>query len=220
MSIAGLQLGRYRLMGVIGSGGMGEVYLAEDTHLDRQVAIKLFRNEGSVEGTKKAARLFQREMKAIAMLDHPHILPLFDYGEGSVGGLLLPYMVMSFSKKGSLAASLRQHTPKPLTPEHVEHFLQHAADALQHAHDRQIIHRDVKLSNFLIRGRKEKPDHPDLLLADFGIAKFNTPIPSVSSAIRGTPTYIAPEQWKGPAATATDRYALALIIYDALPARP
>jgi len=107
MSIVGLQLGRYRLIRLIGSGGMGEVYLAEDTHIDRQVAIKLFRNEGSVEGTKKAARLFQREMKAIAMLDHPHILPLFDYGEESVSGFLLTYMVMSFRKEGSLAAWLR-----------------------------------------------------------------------------------------------------------------
>jgi serine/threonine protein kinase len=223
MSIVGLQLGRYRLIRLIGSGGMGEVYLAEDTHIDRQVAIKLFRNEGThagVEGTKKAARLFQREMKAIAKLDHPHILPLFDYGEESVSGLLLTYMVMSFRKEGSLAAWLRQHTPKPLTPEHVEHFLQQAADALQHAHDRQIIHRDVKLSNFLIRSTKEKPDHPDLLLADFGIAKFNTPIPSVSSAIRGTPTYMAPEQWKGQAFTATDQYALAVMVYELLTGGP
>jgi len=224
MSLEGLQLGRYRLIRLIGSGGMGEVYLAEDTHIDRQVAIKLFRNEGTryagVDGSKKAARLFQREMKAIALLDHPHILPLFDYGEESVNGLLLIYMVMSFRKDGSLATWLRQHTSKPLTPEHVEHFLQQAADALQHAHDRQLIHRDVKLSNFLIRGKKEKPDHPDLLLADFGIAKFKTAIPSVSSAIRGTPTYMAPEQWKGQASTATDQYALAVMVYELLTGSP
>src|SRR5260370_7981000 len=160
MAIVGLQLGRYRLMRVIGSGGMGEVFLAEDTHLDRQVAIKLFRNEGSVEGTKKAARLFQREMKAIAMLDHPHILPLFDYGEESVSGLLLTYMVMSFRKEGSLAASLRQHTPKPLTPEHLEHFFQYAADALQHAHYRQIIHPPAKLPNSSLLARQHRPYHP------------------------------------------------------------
>src|SRR5438132_1911598 len=96
MSIVGLQLGRYRLIRMIGSGGMGEVYLAEDTNIDRQVAIKLFRNEGArysgIEGAKRAARLFRREMKAIAMLDHPHILPLYDYGEDSVNGLLLIYM--------------------------------------------------------------------------------------------------------------------------------
>src|SRR5260370_30392393 len=115
MSIGGLQLGRYRLIRLIGSGGMGEVYLAEDTHIDRQVAIKLFRNEGSVEGTKKAARLFQREMKAIAMLDHPHILPLFDYGEENVSGFLLTSMVLSFLKESSLSARLRPQPPKPPT---------------------------------------------------------------------------------------------------------
>jgi serine/threonine protein kinase len=224
MQLAGLQLGRYHLIRIIGSGGMGEVYLAEDTHIERQVAIKLFRNEVAqytgVDVAKKAARLFQREMKAISMLDHPNILPLFDYGKESVDGLLLTYMVMSFRKDGSLASWLRHHTPKPLTPEHVDHFLQQAADALQHAHDRHIIHRDVKLSNFLIRVRKEKPDYLDLLLADFGIAKFYSGIPSVSTAIRGTPTYMAPEQWKGQATAATDQYALAVMTYELLTNRP
>src|SRR6266849_3620003 len=224
MQLAGLQLGRYHLIRIIGSGGMGEVYLAEDTHIERQVAIKLFRNEvaqySGVDVAKKAARLFQREMKAISMLDHPNILPLFDYGKESVDGFLLTYMVMSFRKDGSLASWLRHHTPKPLTPEHVDHFLQQAADALQHAHDRHIIHRDVKLSNFLIRVRREKPDYLDLLLADFGIAKFYSGIPSVSTAIRGTPTYMAPEQWKGQAVAATDQYALAVTTYELLTNRP
>src|SRR5260370_8170060 len=117
MSLEGLQLGRYRLIRLIGSGGMGEVYLAEDTHIDRQVAIKLFRNEGTryagVDGSKKAARLFQREMKAIAMLDHPHILPLFDYGEESGNGLLLTFMVLSLPKNGSLPHRLPPPTSKP-----------------------------------------------------------------------------------------------------------
>src|SRR5258708_12677048 len=122
MSFVGLQLGRYRLIRLIGSGGMGEVYLAEDTHIDRQVAIKLFRNEGSVEGTKKAARLFQREMKAIAMLDHPHILPLFDYGERSLSGLFPTLMGISFRKEGSVAARLPQHPPKPPTSQHRDPF--------------------------------------------------------------------------------------------------
>src|SRR5260370_40456277 len=112
MSIVGLQLGRYRLIRLIGSGGMGEVYLAEDTHIDRQVAIKLFRNEGSAEGTKKAARLFQREMKAIAMLDHPPTLPPFDYCEERVGWLLPTTIFRSFPKESSLAAWLRPHSPK------------------------------------------------------------------------------------------------------------
>src|SRR5260370_37803274 len=84
MSIVGLQLGRYRLIRLIGSGGMGEVYLSEDTHIDRQVAIKLFRNEGSVEGTKKAARLLPPEKKTTPIRSPPPTLPPLHYCRESV----------------------------------------------------------------------------------------------------------------------------------------
>src|SRR5260370_9647779 len=110
MSLEGVQLGRYRLIRLIGSGGMGEVYLAEDTHIDRQVAIKLFRNEGtryaSVDGSKKAARLFQPERKHIVLFYHPHILPLFYYGEENGNWPLLIYNCMSLSKSIVLATLL------------------------------------------------------------------------------------------------------------------
>jgi eukaryotic-like serine/threonine-protein kinase len=80
MPLEGLQLGRYRLLNALGSGGMGEVYLAEDTHIHRQVAIKIVRSEATpypnTESAKEAERLFRREIRAIATLDHPHILPL------------------------------------------------------------------------------------------------------------------------------------------------
>src|SRR5260370_8108805 len=116
MSHQGLQLGRYRLLRLIGSGGMGEVYLAADTQIDRRVAIKLFKAEDtsplSSDLSRRAVRLFRREMKTIAMLDHPHILPLFDYGEENVNGLLLTYMVMPFLKDRSLPPCLPTHTPK------------------------------------------------------------------------------------------------------------
>src|SRR6266704_1697471 len=224
MSHQGLQVGRYRLLRLIGSGGMGEVYLAADTQIDRRVAIKLFKAEDtsplSSDLSRRAVRLFRREMKTIAMLDHPHILPLFDYGEENVNGLLLTYMVMPFRKDGSLAAWLRRRSSKLLPLNDIEHFLFQAADALQYAHDHQIIHRDVKSSNFLIHSRKDNPDRPDLLLADFGIAKFNSAIASLSSSIRGTPTYMAPEQWKGQPVPATDQYALGVMIYELLTGYP
>src|SRR5229473_29239 len=224
MSHQGLQVGRYRLLRLIGSGGMGEVYLAADTQIDRRVAIKLFKAEDtsplSSDLSRRAVRLFRREMKTIAMLDHPHILPLFDYGEENVNGLLLTYMVMPFRKDGSLAAWLRRRGSKLLPLNDIEHFLFQAADALQNAHDHQIIHRDVKSSNFLIHSRKDNPDRPDLLLADFGIAKFNSAIASLSSSIRGTPTYMAPEQWKGQPVPATDQYALGVMIYELLTGYP
>src|SRR6266700_146111 len=224
MSHQGLQVGRYRLLRRIGSGGMGEVYLAADTLIDRGVAIRLCKAEDtsplSSDLSRRAVRLFRREMKTIAMLDHPHILPLFDYGEENVNGLLLTYMVMPFRKDGSLAAWLRRRSSKLLPLNDIEHFLFQAADALQYAHDHQIIHRDVKSSNFLIHSRKDNPDRPDLLLADFGIAKFNSAIASLSSSIRGTPTYMAPEQWKGQPVPATDQYALGVMIYELLTGYP
>jgi len=83
MPLEGQQFGRYRFEHLLGSGGMGEVYLATDTLINRQVAIKVIRAEVASypNATQEASRLFQREMKAISQLDHPHILPLFDYGE-------------------------------------------------------------------------------------------------------------------------------------------
>src|SRR5713101_2472320 len=95
MPLEGLQLGHYQLVRLIGSGGMGEVYLAEDTRIRRQVAIKVVRTEASpypdANSIKEATRLFQREMRAITVLDHPHILPLFDFGEETVNNNTLTY---------------------------------------------------------------------------------------------------------------------------------
>src|SRR5579859_7068525 len=100
MPLEGMELGKYRLVRLIGSGGMGDVYQGEDAGLHRQVAIKVMRGEvlssSHEEGGKKPGRLFQREMRAIAMLDHPHILPLYDYGEETLYRMTLMYMVMPF----------------------------------------------------------------------------------------------------------------------------
>ena len=112
MPLDGLDIGRYHLLRVIGSGGMGEVYLAEDTRIKRQVAIKVIRGEAissvNTHATPNAARLFEREAKAIARLNHSHILPLFDYGEESVNGISLTFMVMPYCPAGSLDGWLRQ----------------------------------------------------------------------------------------------------------------
>ncbi len=207
---------------------MGDVYLAEDRRVNRQVAIKVIQTKTSSyldTGTAQdAIRLFQREVKAIANLDHPHILPFFDCGAGNFNGLSITYMVMPFRKEGSLLNWLRQHNPsKALSPKYVAHFLRQAADALQYAHDQQIIHRDVKPSNFLIRSNNENADYPDLLLADFGLAKLSTMTSSVSRATRGnygTPIYMAPEHWDGKPVPATDQYSLAVMAYELLTGRP
>src|SRR6266566_8785394 len=185
MPLEGLQLGHYRLLRLLGSGGMGEVYLAEDTSINRQVAIKVIRTEASAypstDSAKESARLFQREVKAISGLDHPNILPLFDYGEEKVNEAILTYMVMPYRQENSLATWLEKRGNSALLSSwDVAHFIRQAASALQYAHDHQIIHQDVKPSNFLIRNNADNPDRPDLLLADFGVAKNRRNITGIS----------------------------------------
>src|SRR5579884_231073 len=223
MALEGLQLDHYRLVQLIGSGGMGEVYLAEDTHIPRQVAVKVVRSELSpypnTEAVQESERLFKREAKAIAMLDHPNILPLYDYGEAKAQGLVFTYLVMPYRPEGSLPNWLRQRGGTLLAWVDVAHIIGQAASALQHAHDHQIIHQDVKPSNFLIRNRQDNEGRPDLLLADFGIAKFASATSSMSHTSRGTPTYMAPEQWAGNPQPASDQYGLAVMAYELLTGR-
>ncbi|MFL5695069.1 MAG: serine/threonine protein kinase [Ktedonobacteraceae bacterium] len=218
-----LQNGRYHILRTLGSGSMGEVYLVDDTRINRQVAIKVIRTEGTpypdADPNRDAARLFEREAKAIARLNHPNILPLYDFGEEVVNGVPLTYMVMPLCPDGSLATWLQQRGPSPqLTLPEVAHFVRQAGDALQHAHDNQIIHQDVKPQNFLLRGNKSA-GLPDLLLADFGIAKLAVGTSGASQAIRGTPIYMAPEQWEGNPQPASDQYALGIMTYLLLTGR-
>src|SRR5205085_7471903 len=108
MLLEELQIGRYHLLRLRGRGAMGEVYLAEDTGVSRQVGIKVIRSDITMypddDEAKEANRLFKHEMRAIAKLCHPHILPLFDYGEEIVNGISLTYMVMPFCQDGTLAS--------------------------------------------------------------------------------------------------------------------
>mgnify|MGYP001201351468 CR=1 FL=1 len=225
MSLQGKQLGKYHLERLLGSGGMGEVYLASDTLIHRQVAIKVIRSEASGypdgDSTREASRLFQREVKAIAALDHPHILPLFDYGEENVQGVTLTYMVMPLRQEGTLTNWLHDRASRGLlSPLDVAQVILQAASALQYAHDREIIHQDVKPSNFLIRRDDQNPNLPYLLLSDFGVARFVTATTGMSQAIRGTPAYMAPELWDGYSVPASDQYALAIMAYELLTGRP
>lgn len=220
----GQQLSHYRLVRLLKSGGMGEVYLAVDTLLHRQVAIKVIDTDtlryAESDAAQDAARLFLREAQAIAQLDQANILPLYDSGEQSVNGTALMYMVMPYRQAGSLADWKRAQFGEHLLPlAAVERIVSQAALALQHAHDRQIIHQDVKPSNFLVHGEAEHPSRLHLQLADFGVAKFMM-MTSQSQVIRGTPTYMAPEQWDGHPVPATDQYALAVMAYELLTGRP
>ncbi len=220
MQLEGNVFGHYTFLQRVGSGGMGEVYLAEDLRIERQVAVKVMQSEPApypnAPVTQEATRLFQREMKAIVSLDHPNILPLLDFGEQMIHGTIYLYLVMPYRPEGSLVDWLRRQGGTLLPLQDVVHLVVQVAEALQHAHRHQIIHLDVKASNFLVRGREESGHLPDLLLADFGIAHLSAATSTASQSIRGTPSSMPPEQWAGHPVAASDQYALAIMIYQLL----
>ncbi len=224
MALEKLQNGRYHLLRLLGKGGMGEVYLMQDERVNRQVAIKVIRNENvsypEGDTALNAARLFQREARAIAALEHPNILPLYDFGEETSDDTTLSYMVMPFCPEGSLANWLRLRGTTTLPPQDIAYLVEQAADALQYAHDHGVIHLDVKPPNFLLRGNKKNPAHPTILLADFGVARSSATQSNSSRTIRGTPTAMAPEQWSSMPVPATDQYALAVMAFEMLTGRP
>jgi serine/threonine protein kinase len=204
---------------------MGEVYLMEDARVSRQVAIKVTRSEVASypdnDATRDAARLFQREARAIAAMEHPNILPLYDFGEETLDSTTFTYMVMPFCIDGSLTGWLHQRSnTNPLSLQDIAHLIEQMAEALQYAHDHQVIHLDVKPSNFLIRSNSKHRNRPTLLLADFGLARSSTTTSSSSRTIRGTPTSMAPEQWSSRPVAATDQYGLAVMTYEMLTGRP
>lgn len=225
MTLEGKQIGRYHIVRLLGSGGMGDVYLAEDPRIGQQIAVKVVRTEAAPypdeDAAKEAERRFQREAKVIVRLDHPRILPLYDYGEEHLANMHIIYLVMPYRPEGSLSDWLRRRgTKELLSPQDVAHSVSQATDALQHAHDHHVIHQDVKPSNFLVRAYEDTSLPPDLLLSDFGVARLFSATSSISQSVRGTPTYMAPEQWEGEPVPATDQYALAVMAYELLTGKP
>src|SRR6266566_4894403 len=225
---------------------MGAVYLAADSTIGQQVAIKIVRTDAAdypdIASAIRAAERFKQEARAVASLDHLHILPLYRYSEEQTDNGQRAYMVMQYRPEGSLWDWIRQRASQALSDSHgispmrspgqdslvVAHawpldvyeaseYLRQAASALQYAHDRGIIHRDIKPANFLLRFEEGQPVH--LLLSDFGLAKFFASS-SATSHIFGTPIYMAPEQFDGEAGPESDQYALAIMIYYLLTGHP
>jgi eukaryotic-like serine/threonine-protein kinase len=203
-------LGRYRLARRIGRGGMGEVWLAEDPHLLRQVALKVLplRKRDDEEFLLR----FEREARAAAALHHPHILPVHDYGQQQMpDNQAITYLVMSYVSGGSLDDRLKllSNGQRALTQEEALTFLFQVAEAIDYAHAHQIVHRDIKPANMLLR------DDNWLLLTDFGIARilYDADVFATGTYL-GTPTYMAPEQAQGHAVPASDIYSLAVVAYQ------
>ncbi len=180
--------GRYQLEQEVGAGGFARVYLARDLLLQRRVALMVLHPQLADDADVRDFRVrFTREAQAVAALDHPHMLPVYDYGEAD--GLV--YLVMPYVDGGTLFDRLREQRTLALPT--VAAWVTQAAAALDHAHRAGLVHRDVKPHNMLLRAADDC-----LLLADFGIAKVlaNTDDQSRTGAI-GTIAYMAPEQFQG-----------------------
>ncbi len=200
---------RYEIERELGAGGMGTVYLAHDLRHDRKVALKIFRAE---VGAAVGAERFLREIRLVASLAHPHILPLFDSGEA--GDYL--YYVTPYIEGESLRERIQREGPLPI-PDAAK-ILHDVADALSAAHARDIVHRDLKPGNVLLSGRHA-------LLADFGVAKAldtasgegeEEDLTAFGMTV-GTPQYMAPEQAAGEeVGHRADLYALGILGYEML----
>ena len=200
-------LGRYRLLRLLGRGGMGEVWLAEDTQLLRQVAVKLLPTVFATD--RNYLQDFEREARSAAALEHPHILPVHDFGEQELSeGEIITYLVTPYMSGGSLRDRILAATG-PLPPEEAISYLRQAAQAIDYAHSQQVLHRDIKPANMLLQ-------QSWLFLADFGLAKLltSTTQRNRTHAGDGTPEYMAPEQARGKAEAASDRYSFAMTAYQ------
>lgn len=205
---AGSMFGKYQLKRLLGQGGMGEVYEAHDTSKDRTVALKILREELSRDEGFRTR--FQRESRAAAMLEEPHVIPIHDWGE--IEGNL--YIDMRLVRGQDLHELLQRG---PLEPERAVGIIRQIAAALDAAHAQGLIHRDVKPQNILITAVEDFA-----YLIDFGIAenRGDTRLTVAGSAI-GSFAYMAPERFEDrPATAAVDTYSLAGVLYEALTGQP
>jgi serine/threonine protein kinase len=210
--------GRYVMTGLLGRGGMAEVYLGRDLRLDRPVALKVLRPELAGDATYRAR--FHREALSVAALNHPHVVAVYDTGEdhfGADGTAAVPYLVTEYVDGLTLAQLLDEEGPLP--PEQALALVGPVLDALAFAHAAGIVHRDIKPANVMVtRGGTVK-------VMDFGIARSLGAATGGTLTARamvvGTPEYISPEQARGDRVdTRTDLYSAGCLLYELLTGGP
>jgi serine/threonine protein kinase len=207
-TLVGHVLGHYQLTELLGMGGMGAVYRAHQQSLNREVAIKVL--EPSLASESGYLERFNREAQVAASLEHPNIVPVYDYGTQDG----FSYVAMRLFHGGSLADRINQQPDGagPLAPlPQIARMLSQLASALDYAHKRGVIHRDIKPGNVMF----DEQGRP--YLVDFGIAKLleASTLLTQSGQIMGTPAYMPPEQWLDePITPASDQYALAILVYQ------
>src|SRR6184192_3204605 len=205
------RLGNYQILEEIGRGGMGVIYRARQRHSRRIVAIKRVLSYHA--DSQDTLMRFRREAQAVANLDHPNILPIYEVSESHDG---LPFFSMKFAGGGSLleAAPILRSDPRRAVA-----LMAKVARAVQYAHEQGILHRDLKPANILLDARGEP------MVGDFGLAKWLEPTGRLTRtpSIFGTPGYIAPEQVSGSdtkLTAAADVYGLGAVLFDLLTGRP
>src|SRR5690349_9693563 len=202
------QFGQYRIEGLIGSGGMGEVYRAYDTRRDREVALKLL--PAALSDDPEYQRRFQRESYAVARLREPHVIPIHDYGEID-GRLFIDMRLVDGPNLGALI-----ERGGPLSPERAVGLVSQIAEALDAAHADGVVHRDVKPSNVLVTA------NDFVYVVDFGIAHavgHSRSKLTMTGATIGTLDYMAPERFEShPVDPRTDVYSLACVLFECLTA--
>jgi serine/threonine protein kinase/ABC-type branched-subunit amino acid transport system substrate-binding protein len=203
----GTTFANYRVESLIGRGGMGVVYLARDLSLDRPVALKLIAPELAQD--EQFRTRFLREPRLAASLDHPNVIPIYEAGEHE--GQL--YLAMRYVEGTDLKSTLERDGK--LAPDRTIELLAQVASALDAAHERALVHRDVKPGNVLI----DRSGH--VYLTDFGITKQTGADSTETGSVVGTLDYLAPEQIRGePVDARTDSYALACVLYECLSGKP
>jgi serine/threonine-protein kinase len=217
---------RYRLVDLVGEGGMGAVYRAEHIRMGKALALKILRGDFAQE-TDAVAR-FLSEARIVSRLSHPHTIAVFDFGEIEGGGF---YLAMEYIPGKDLASILK--TGGPLPERRVAEIGQQILGSLAEAHDAGIVHRDMKPGNVMLMKTRSGEDFVKVL--DFGIAKLRhvpdaagaggplsaSTITTSAGAIVGTPSYIAPEQARGdPTDARTDLYAVGCMLYELVAGKP
>jgi len=200
--LIGKQLGPYQIVAQLGAGGMATVFKAYQPKMNRYVALKILPRFFSKK--PEFVRRFSQEARLIAQLEHPHILPVHDFGESDG----YTYLAMRLVEGGSLSDLLKNHGKLEL--DKINRIITQVGEALDYAHKKNVIHRDAKPGNILI------DEFKNCLLTDFGIAKIieTTSNLTHTGGILGTPTYVSPEQGSGkPIDSRSDIYSLGVMLY-------